>query len=212
MTFDIFFSSTIWIFLAIGAASLGRGKLRENIRISRTDLSLSTVSISVLCFCATSTIINIGISETFSNSIEGKVFKELSLSSLTVLQKVKIFVLIGIVSALGEELFFRGLMLKFLSQWSSIPIAILVSSLAFGISHGSPGQAIAATILGVYLGILTIHAKSVRPAATAHIANNALFLFWGTSITESKVIWVTLWLALVVLLIKWSCSNSRRCK
>tara|TARA_Y100000588_G_C14197604_1_gene900941 strand:+ start:356 stop:994 length:639 start_codon:yes stop_codon:yes gene_type:complete len=212
MTFEIFFSSTIWIFLAIGAASLGRGKLRENIRISRTNLSFSIVLISVICFCATSIILNIGISETFSNSIEGEVFKELSLSSLTVTQKVKIFVLIGIVSALGEELFFRGLMLKLLSQWSSIPIAILVSSLAFGISHGNPVQAVAAAILGVYLGVLTIQSKSVRPAVTAHIANNTLFLFWGTSINESKVIWVTLWLALVVLLIKWSCSNSRQCK
>jgi membrane protease YdiL (CAAX protease family) len=120
--------------------------------------------------------------------------------------------LILIVIGLGEELFFRGWMLGFLLRWSSAPISISVTSLAFGMSHGTLSQAIAATILGIYLGVLTNHAESVRPAVTAHIANNTLLLLWASPTMSVTPIWLTIWLVLLVLLIKWSCKNTRNLK
>lgn len=212
MSFEEFLRHTIWILLAVSSGALTKGKLRNNLQITRTSLSVTSVSIFVLLFCLTSMLLNILISGIELGAHNHQVSENPIGPSSSIYDQLGFLILIGIGSSLGEELFFRGWLLKFLLRWSSVPIAILVTSLAFGMSHGSLSQAIPAGILGIYLGALTHHAKSIRPAVTAHIANNTLLLLWATPTISVAPIWLTTWMVLIMLLIRWSCANTRNPK
>ncbi|MCR4835079.1 MAG: CPBP family intramembrane metalloprotease [Bacteroidaceae bacterium] len=74
---------------------------------------------------------------------------------------------------LSEELVFRhailgGMLRRGVSPW----IAILVSSLLFGIIHWNPIQVLFASALGVMLGILYAKSQSIVPSLIYHIINN----------------------------------------
>jgi membrane protease YdiL (CAAX protease family) len=85
-------------------------------------------------------------------------------------------VTIGVVPALAEEAFFRGLIQGRLRQaWSRWP-AILATAAAFGLIHGDRVQGPVAFVTGVWLGWVVERFGSIRPAVVAHASNNALFL------------------------------------
>ena len=77
------------------------------------------------------------------------------------------------IGPLSEELIFRhailgGMLRRGVSPW----IAILVSSLLFGIIHWNPIQVLFASALGVMLGILYTKSQSIVPSLIYHIINN----------------------------------------
>jgi len=76
-------------------------------------------------------------------------------------------------TAVGEELFFRGLLQRALERRLGAAGAIAVAALAFGAAHGDWTQGSGAAVLGLYLGTLAWAAGSVRLAIAAHAANNA---------------------------------------
>jgi len=76
--------------------------------------------------------------------------------------------------AVGEELLFRGFLLRLLaSRWSGA-LAVLGSAAAFGVAHLDWVHGAAAFLLGGYLGALTQRAGSLRPALLCHVTNNSL--------------------------------------
>jgi membrane protease YdiL (CAAX protease family) len=79
-------------------------------------------------------------------------------------------------SAVGEELFFRGFLQRALGERLPAPVAIGASAVAFGLAHGDWSYAAAAAGLGLYLGALAWRDDSIRAAALAHAANNAIAL------------------------------------
>lgn len=81
-----------------------------------------------------------------------------------------------IAPAIGEELLFRGLLLRGLLPRVGPASAILVSSILFGAAHIDPGQVIATSLLGVYLGVLAFASGSTRGAIACHMLNNAVAL------------------------------------
>jgi len=81
-----------------------------------------------------------------------------------------------IAPAIGEELLFRGLLLRGLLPRVGPAAAILASSILFGAAHLDPGQAIATSLLGVYLGVLAFASGSTRGAIACHMLNNAVAL------------------------------------
>jgi membrane protease YdiL (CAAX protease family) len=76
--------------------------------------------------------------------------------------------------ALGEELFFRGFVLRTaradLSAWA----AVLLASFLFGVLHLDMLQGTGATLIGLYLGFTVLVADSIWPAVVAHGVNNLL--------------------------------------
>ena len=46
-----------------------------------------------------------------------------------------LWILIAVLTPVAEELFFRGLMLRAIGRRWSIPIAVVVSSIVFGLFH-----------------------------------------------------------------------------
>ncbi len=77
--------------------------------------------------------------------------------------------LIAAAAGLGEEALFRGAMLRALADPVGIPLALAVTSIAFGLVHLlTPAYAVLAGLVGAYLGWLAVATGGVWTAALAH--------------------------------------------
>lgn len=79
-----------------------------------------------------------------------------------------------------EEIVHRGMLLKSmrpLGMWK----AIIFSGLLFGLLHLNIEQFFYATIIGVFLGFLTVMTSSIYPAMIVHFMNNALSVYLSFS-------------------------------
>ena len=86
--------------------------------------------------------------------------------------------LIGLFPAIAEEMFFRGLMVGGLKKTGTL-FAVFAVAICFSLYHASIVQFIYQLIYGGVLTLLTIKAKSVFPAMTAHFTNNFGILVLG---------------------------------
>jgi membrane protease YdiL (CAAX protease family) len=92
---------------------------------------------------------------------------------------------LGFAPALGEEFLFRGLLLRGLMGRLGAMGALLVSSLAFGLVHFDPVHSVAATLIGLYLGITLLRTGSLLPSITCHAVNNIIAVISSAFISES---------------------------
>ncbi len=97
------------------------------------------------------------------------------LSSSPMLQ----FLSVGLMAPLVEEILFRGHILGALKKEMHPWIAILISAVFFGVSHGTPIGIIYATALGIVMGWLTIAFDSIVPSLLFHIAYNCTVAYSG---------------------------------
>ncbi len=81
---------------------------------------------------------------------------------------------IGIAPGIAEELLCRGLVQRGLEPALGTAPAIAVGALFFGALHLEPVHAGFAVVLGLYLGLVTHLAGSVRAAMLCHVINNVL--------------------------------------
>lgn len=88
---------------------------------------------------------------------------------------------LALAPALGEELFFRGLLQRSLEVRLGPGFAIPLASLAFAAVHGDAVHALAAFVLGLYLGAVAYLSASVRGAILCHAANNLAAVGFGAS-------------------------------
>ena len=89
----------------------------------------------------------------------------------TPFQYVLFSVILCVLPAVAEELFFRGVLLDSLSETGNIPRVVAVA-LCFALYHGNAAQLAYQFVYGVGLCVLTLKAKSVIPAIFAHFINN----------------------------------------
>lgn len=79
---------------------------------------------------------------------------------------------LALAPGIGEELFFRGWLLRvaapLIGRWS----AVATCALLFGMLHGGLLHALAAVTMGLYLGAVTLASGSVRAALVCHVGNN----------------------------------------
>ncbi|MEO2028839.1 MAG: ABC transporter permease subunit/CPBP intramembrane protease [Fuerstiella sp.] len=88
-----------------------------------------------------------------------------------------ILTVFAVTPAICEEIAFRGFILSGLARRGRLKIAVIVSSLMFGIIHMIPQQAFNAALLGLLLGLLAVHSRSLFPAIAFHLCNNAIATF-----------------------------------
>jgi membrane protease YdiL (CAAX protease family) len=82
---------------------------------------------------------------------------------------------IAIGAPLGEEIMFRwGIMGHMLRRNSSVPTAILVSAVLFGLMHMNPAQVFFATAMGIMLGILYWRSGNIIWPIILHVLNNSV--------------------------------------
>jgi membrane protease YdiL (CAAX protease family) len=84
-------------------------------------------------------------------------------------------VVIGVLAGSAEEVFFRGYMQTRLRERWSAPLAVGVTSVAFGLLHLEWIHAAMAVLLALWLGFITERAGSALPAVSAHVINNMVF-------------------------------------
>jgi membrane protease YdiL (CAAX protease family) len=86
---------------------------------------------------------------------------------------VWVWVVTALGAALSEEFIFRGVLQNCLSQWTKGWVAIVITSLVFGILH-TIWRLPPAFILGLLLGVLYLRTGSILPSILAHVIINSV--------------------------------------
>jgi membrane protease YdiL (CAAX protease family) len=82
----------------------------------------------------------------------------------------------GILVPIAEEVFFRGVLYRWLRDKWGVGIGIIVSGIVFGLVHIEPATAIPAMVLGWVLAWAFERSKSLWPSILIHILNNTFAL------------------------------------
>jgi uncharacterized protein len=83
--------------------------------------------------------------------------------------------LIAVIPALGEELFFRGVLQKLFIKWTSKPhLSILITAFLFSAIHMQFFGFLPRFVLGILLGYFYYFSKSIWMPILAHFFNNAM--------------------------------------
>lgn len=83
-------------------------------------------------------------------------------------------VVVALVPAVCEELFFRGALQQLLSRWFRQPhVAIVVTAVVFGLAHGELFALMPRIVMGLLLGYLFYYGGSIVVNAMVHFFNNA---------------------------------------
>ena len=100
---------------------------------------------------------------------------QISYMPRTALEAV-IWVPVAATAGFAEELIFRGYLTKQLEAWTnSVPLAIVIQGLLFGVAHGYYSTAmLAVAVYGCLLGLLAWWRKSLRPGMLAHGLQDAI--------------------------------------
>ena len=97
--------------------------------------------------------------------------------------------LIAVIPALGEELFFRGTIQKILTEWRSAIRAIWLSAIVFSTIHFQFYGFIPRLLLGAYFGYLLFWSGNLWLPILAHFINNAMaVIFYYLKFNGYKVI------------------------
>lgn len=81
--------------------------------------------------------------------------------------------------AICEEITFRGFLLSGFGQSRRMWLAIVLSSVTFGVIHMIPQQVFNATLLGLVLGLLAVRSGSLLPGVVFHLIFNGLEVLKG---------------------------------
>jgi membrane protease YdiL (CAAX protease family) len=82
----------------------------------------------------------------------------------------------ALVAPFCEEVFFRGFLLPGIARSMPIWIAVVVSSLLFGVAHADLGSLAPLIAIGLLLGVVRWKTRSLWPCILLHTLNNAAAL------------------------------------
>ena len=80
----------------------------------------------------------------------------------------------AVAPGICEELAFRGFILSGFARSARPGMAIVLSSLAFGVAHMIPQQVFNAVLLGLVLGLIALRSGSLLPGVLFHMIYNSL--------------------------------------
>ncbi len=85
---------------------------------------------------------------------------------------------IGLLIPIGEELFYRGFLLRGMEGISKT-FAILASAFYFAIYHNNPHRLITLFLFGLIFGLVVKYTNSIIPGTIMHIITNTSFVVFG---------------------------------
>lgn len=137
---------------------------------------LGLVAAVLLPFCLHPLSLELGAAlQGFFPPLPSSVMAQLkSLMSGNTLPLWLVLLTFAVAPAVCEELAFRGFILSGFSQTGRVGVAILLSSLTFGIMHQIPQQVFNASLVGLVLGLLAVSSRSLLPGVIFHLIYNAL--------------------------------------
>lgn len=167
----LLFGGSIFLFSSLKKQKISKTFLDFGVnRVSWKVIGLSLILGFVVYF------INLFVSSTFNGIIDlfgyehnyGSAITSYSFSSLI----INIF-FTAILPGICEEIAHRGMLFKAFRPFGTWR-AIWISALLFGLLHVNIEQFFYATLIGVFLGFLTLISNSIIPAMIVHFMNNAL--------------------------------------
>lgn len=100
--------------------------------------------------------------------------RQLGDKATTPLGAVLLVLLVVIGAPIAEELFFRGLLFRSATKTWGVVAGVIVSSVAFGLTHFQPLALPALTAAGLLFALLVVWTDRLGPAIVAHMAFNAV--------------------------------------
>lgn len=97
-------------------------------------------------------------------------FSMSSSSSLAIIMQICYSV---IVAPIVEETIYRGLAIHLLKPYGK-GMAVVISSLIFGLMHGNVSQALSGFLFALVMGTITVSCNSIVPTICIHMLNNAV--------------------------------------
>jgi membrane protease YdiL (CAAX protease family) len=82
----------------------------------------------------------------------------------------------ALVAPVCEEVFFRGFLLPGIARSMAVWLAIIVSSLLFGVAHADLGTLAPLVVIGLLLGLVRYKTRSLWPSIFLHTLNNTAAL------------------------------------
>lgn len=97
------------------------------------------------------------------------------LSTDTPLRLLKVLIAVVVAAPLCEELLFRGALLRGMTRVHGAGVAVLVSSLLFGVAHAALiTSVLPAALAGLAFSLVTLRTGSIVPSMVMHAAVNAV--------------------------------------
>lgn len=128
-----------------------------------------------------------------------------------------LFLVIGVLAPVAEELLFRGLIFRRMKDWMKPGIAIFISALFFGAYHGNMVQFIYASLMGILMAVIYHRTGTLWTSILAHAVANLWGLFgyswWSgfmSQIPYGVVIGIAVELLLCVIPGYWIFGNRRK--
>lgn len=81
---------------------------------------------------------------------------------------------VTVLAPLGEELLFRGYLMRVMGARYGSALAVLITSVLFALFHFNPASVIALFALGVVFGLLRVWTGSIVPSMLAHAIQNGV--------------------------------------
>ena len=147
-------------------------------RLPRTSLLLIPAGIGVtltLAYLNSLLLDFLNVSDAYSELVGG------SEASYTAYQILLLYISTALVPAVCEEFLFRGTILANLRPFGQ-GVAIVASSVLFGLMHQNPYQLLYTTAAGLVLGYAYVKTKSIWCPMLIHFFNNAF------SVTETVIL------------------------
>ena len=107
--------------------------------------------------------------------------------SENILAVVVLVLTVGILIPFGEELFFRGFLIKGMESISE-NLAIIVSAFYFAIIHSNPHRFITLVLFGAIFGLIVKYTNSIIPGVILHTLNNSVFEIYTYSQGKSAML------------------------
>lgn len=158
---------------------LSMAKIKELLGIVRrpvwTDLGIA-IAYFIIYF-AVATVISILLTA-YVPGFDVKQKQDVGFNEVTdVFGLIAAFVALVVLAPVAEELIFRGYLFGNLKRVISLPIAIGVTSVLFGLVHGQWNVGIDVAILSVFLCLLRVKTDAVWAGIFLHMTKNSLAYF-----------------------------------
>lgn len=119
---------------------------------------------------------------------QAKELTELFLATSTPGGLVLNLFMIAVLPAIGEELLFRGVMLRLFREWTKNPhIAVLVSAFLFSALHLQFYGFLPRFLLGIVLGYLFVWTRSIWVPVLVHFINNGIAVVGAWYFARGKI-------------------------
>ncbi len=166
-----------WHLLHFGYVSLVKDRYKE--------VSLSVQGMSIVFIFSAMYVLNLLIEQAGIPNTMEDTFIAMSRNPFGILS-------IALLAPILEELLFRGAIQGVLQRALGKPwMAILISSLIFGIVHMNPAQIPFAFLLGMMFGWLYYRTGSLLPGIIGHVLNNSIatvsMIVYGNATIEEQI-------------------------